>query len=31
MLIIRSNKPVTKEICNHITKREIADRVKKWE
>jgi len=29
MLIRRSNKPVTEEILNHITKREIADRVKK--
>ena len=31
MLMRRSNKPVTEEIINHITKREIADRVKKIE
>ena len=29
MLIKRSNKPITKEIINHIIKREIEDRVKK--
>ena len=30
MLMKRSNKPISKEIINHILTREIADKVEKW-